>query len=766
MASVEHLLQESIQLHHAGRLLEARSALRKILKKIPAHFDALHFLGLTHVHSQEYDKALPYLKRAQAIRPDQAEVHYNLGVTLYEMQQYEAAIQSLNLAIKLRAGYWKASNLMGNAFALLNLPDQAMDAYQQSIRMLPDCAAAYNGMGKVCADLGQPEQAIRHYQQAIRIDPQLADTHNNLGYALLDAAQPEQAIAVFRQTLLLQPRLMDAYIGMARGLARCGELDESISTYRTAYTIRPDVECALELAEVLQKQKRHQEAICVYETALSRAPDSIEVLNGLGIALTHAMRFDEAITVFRKLLAVQPDNCDALNNLGNCHIEAKQAAQALDCYKAALAITPDFAAAHNGLGNAHKEMGALQLAIDCYWRSLALDPTFAEAYNNLGSVHVELAELEQALEYCQQAVTIKPDYVLAIYNRAVILERLKRYSAAIAEYEHALSIDHEHHDSGWNRSLVQLLLGQYQSGWQGYEQRWKLKEALPLTATPYPRWLGQEDIRGKQLLIQVEQGFGDAIQMGRYIPLLCQQASCTIQCPPALSTLFSRSFPDAVIMDTHESPSSGDYHVPLMSLPLAMQTFSEADIPRAVPYLFADPEQVTFWQKTLASTFSKRVGLVWRGNPKHENDKNRSAKLSDYLALIAAHEHVQFVTLQKDLTTEERDLLAGSGNVRMLDSELVDFDVSAAVLSTLDLLITIDSAPAHLAGALGIPTWILLPANGEWRWLLEREDTPWYPSARLFRQAQPRDWAGVIGRVSEQLGRHPVTFSASQPTQP
>ena len=254
--------------------------------------------------------------------------------------------------------------------------------------------------------------------------------------------------------------------------------------------------------------------------------------------------------------------------------------------------------------------------------------------------------------------------------------------------------------------------------------------------------------------MQVEQGYGDAIQMVRYVSLLLLcGAKCWIQCPTSLGALFARSFPQAHVMTTDAYPEPCDFHVPLMSLPLACRTFAETDIPATVPYLQADAERVAYWKKELASWSIATVGLVWRGNPTHDNDHNRSTTLAAYLPLIAKHPEIRFVTLQKDMTDEERSLLEGLANVRMLDAELADFDESAAVMRNLDLMISIDSAPAHLAGALAVPTWILLPFNGEWRWLMERDDTPWYPTARLFRQPDRGDWDSLIEQIHTELGK-------------
>jgi hypothetical protein len=297
---------------------------------------------------------------------------------------------------------------------------------------------------------------------------------------------------------------------------------------------------------------------------------------------------------------------------------------------------------------------------------------------------------------------------------------------------------------------VLLSMGEFERGWTLYESRFLRKGRKPLQETPYPLWHG-ESLAGKRLLIQAEQGYGDTIQIARYLETLdALGAKCWFQCHDSLMSLIKRSYPKATVIPSNVCPLDLDYRIPMMSLPLALKTFSEAAIPGKVPYLVADPRKVADWKQRITST-GKLVGIAWRGNPTHVNDAKRSMPLETLLALVKAHPAVQFVSLQKQLTPAERKQLGQLQNILILDKELKDFDETAAVIRNLDLMITIDSVLLHLAGALATPAWGLLAYCPEWRWRLGRKDSPWYPGIQLFTQAVAGDWASLVKRLSRQL---------------
>jgi hypothetical protein len=358
-------------------------------------------------------------------------------------------------------------------------------------------------------------------------------------------------------------------------------------------------------------------------------------------------------------------------------------------------------------------------------------------------------------------VDLNAGYAAAHFNLGTVLAGLNRHAEAVAEYEQTLDSDPGYPDAVWNRSLSLLALGRFREGWSGYESRWTRAAALKLPNADLPVWTGAPGIEGQAVLIQHEQGYGDAIQMMRLVTRLeASGLRCVIQTPPALSALFARSFPNADVVPLGDCPPDVACRIPVMSLPLALRLFSESDIPAAVRYLVADEQKAAQWTARLgaggAAPGSPRVGLVWRGLDTHANDHNRSLAL-DALSALLRRPGIQFVTLQKGVTPDESRQLEGHDNVLVVDEALESFDDTAAVVAALDLVISVDSAPAHLAAALGRPTWVLLPFSADWRWGLARDDSPWYPTARLFRQQSVGDWSAVIATVAAALDTASMT---------
>jgi hypothetical protein len=345
---------------------------------------------------------------------------------------------------------------------------------------------------------------------------------------------------------------------------------------------------------------------------------------------------------------------------------------------------------------------------------------------------------------------VKPDYAEALSNCGMTLRELKRFDEALASYDHALALRPDYAEVHCDKSLLQLLTGDLNSGWQEYEWRWKNK-SLGLLKRDFaqPRWLGGNGIKGKTILLHSDQGFGDTIQFCRYVSLVSARGvRVLLEVQPPLQGLMA-SFTDvAQVISAKDKLPHFDLHCPLSSLPLAFGTRIES-IPANVPYLTAPSESVSSWNFTPASRGNLRIGLAWSGRPEHGNDTNRSIPLRSLLQLLDVK--AGFVSLQKDVRPDDATVLKYRSDLVRFGDELKTFSDTAAVISKLDLVISVDTSVAHLAGALAKPVWILLPFVPDWRWLLDREDSPWYPTARLFRQTNPGDWSGVVSRVAVEL---------------
>jgi Tetratricopeptide repeat/Glycosyltransferase family 9 (heptosyltransferase) len=391
-------------------------------------------------------------------------------------------------------------------------------------------------------------------------------------------------------------------------------------------------------------------------------------------------------------------------------------------------------------------------AIDDYERAIRLDPQHAHACANLGNAFRDLGLPERALAWYDRSLAIKPD-IANTTNRALALVELGRLSEASAAYEVAMGIDPRNAVLLWNRSLLQLLHGDFEAGWRAREARWQ----IPQCAKDYPKhdtpmWIGEEPIAGKTIAVFQNEGAGDAIHFARYIPMLAARgARVILVVSPELCRLFSRM--SGVSSCLPKTPTTVippfDLHIAIDSLPLAFDTRLDT-IPPGEDYLpRPDARLVQAWEDRLGPHDKLRVGLVWSGNPTHKGDRNRSIPLHLLTGLLDID--ARFVSLQKNPRPDDAATLRERAEIVDLTSLLTDFAETAALVSCLDLVISVDTSVAHLAGALGRPTWILLPYAPDWRWLLDREDSPWYPTARLFRQSETREYASVIERVRVAL---------------
>jgi hypothetical protein len=403
------------------------------------------------------------------------------------------------------------------------------------------------------------------------------------------------------------------------------------------------------------------------------------------------------------------------------------------------------------LGNAENAAGRPDAALDCFARALERAPGFAQAHYNRGVIHFHAGRLEAAVEAYRAAISYQPSFVMAYNNLGVTLEAMDDTQAALDAYDAASRVDPNHASPPWNRALSQLREGQYGEGWPLYEWRWAAGKAAPFRQFPgRPLWLGGRNLLGRTILLHAEQGLGDSIQFVRYAPLLAAQGARVIleMFTPLLELCRSVAGVERLIGTGDRLPAF-EFHCPLMSLPLAFGTRVET-IPNDVPYLAASDDRCATWAERLGARTRRRIAFVWKGNPKHEGDRLRSLPLDLFTELFKAD--ADFISLQCELTQAEAAILAGYPEVRQLGAALADFADTAAILATCDLVITVDTAVAHLAGAMGKPTWLLVPQRADWRWLKQSEQSPWYPTMRLFRGTKPDDWPNVIAEVAAALG--------------
>jgi len=563
-----------------------------------------------------------------------------------------------------------------------------------------------------------------------------------------------EAETLYRQVLQAQPRHFDGLhlLGVLHFQRR--RYEAAIHEIDLALKERPDVAAAHNTrAAALKELQRLPEALAGYDKALALQPDYVDALYNRATLLQELGRLERAVVDFDKAIALRPDHVHAFNNRGNALRELGRDEAAIASYDRALALRPDYAEAWYNRSNALAGLNRLEDAVASCDKAVALKPDFAEAFNNRGNALKGLRRFDEAVASYERALALKPAYVDALNNRASALVQLKRFDEALADYDRAVALKPDDSSAVWNRSLARLLVGRWREGWADYEARWQTDEMTPdRRHFAQPQWSGDTDIRGKRLLLLPEQGLGDTIMAIRYVHHVVEcGATVILEAPAALRSMLTRAAPECEIVGQGGPLPGFDLYCPLLSLPRAFKTVL-GTIPAQVPYLSACASRVATWWKRLGTSNGLRIGLVWAGNPQHTNDARRSITLQQLLPLIS-HTHASFVSLQKDLRPGDAEILSAHPHITHFGPELESFEDTAALVSLLDLMICVDTSVAHLAGALGKPVWVLLPFVPDWRWLLDREDSPWYPTARLFRQERSEDWSGVVEKATEELKR-------------
>ncbi len=482
---------------------------------------------------------------------------------------------------------------------------------------------------------------------------------------------------------------------------------------------------------------------------LEHLPEDFDALHLLGILNFQRRRMVEALGFLSQALKVNSSSADAMSNLGLAFHATGRHDEAISSYRNALRLAPDHPEILYNLGNACLEAGRIDEALSSYDGALAVEPRHVGARVNRGNTLLRLNRPVEAIASYDKALAAMPDHPQILTNRGHALRRLDRPVEALANFEAALAAAPEFPEAHFEAAMTRLTMGDFDAGWQAYEWRWKTGAFA--RHRPQPRsslWLGEQPVAGKTILLHAEQGFGDTIQFVRYAPLLAERGAkviCEVQ--PELQPLLSE-FDGITVIASGDPLPAFDLHCPLLSLPLAFRT-QPGTIPAAIPYLAAPAERLAYWRDRLPPG-RPRAGFVWSGQPSHKNDGNRSIALAR-LAPLFEDPSVQCFSLQRDLRAADSDVLAGLPNLVHLGDGFRDFADTAAVISLLDIVISVDTAVAHLAGAMGRPVVILLPYAADFRWMRGRDDTPWYPTAKLFRQPAFGDWDSVIVRVGEQL---------------
>lgn len=718
-AEVQRLFAEGLALHRGQQLERAMAIYEQVLRRVPNHAGALHHVGLIAFAAGNYNIAAGFIRGALAVMPS-AAAHGDLGNAYKELGRYADALGCYEQALALDAGNPDLHYNRATALQALGRFEDAVADYDAALALNPNDPEARNNRGVALKELGRYDDALDSFELAIAMVPGYADAHNNRGNVFIELQRFDEALACYDTVLALGAASAETHFNRGRVLQATDEA-AALAAYDQAIALDPGLAKAYNnRALILRKQKRYEEALRDCEMSIALSPDWQEAHIGVGNVLRDLNRHEDALACYDEALRHGERDAGLVDLRG-------MTLRALHRYDEAL--------------KAHDE-------------ALRTDPNLANALQNRGNVLRDLNRFDEALVCFEQALAMEPASAQAWVNQGAVLAALGRYEDALAKYDRAIALDPELAVAYWNRSLLHLEHGNFRDGWIDHESRWQTPHFLnspDIRDFDRPLWLGQEDIAGKSILLYAEQGFGDMLQCARYVPLLAARgATVILETHKPLVGLLAQLDGVSQVIPRGEPVPPTDWRCPMMSLPLAFGT-ELGTIPAPHAYLRADPARVEAWREVLGPAVKPRVGLVWSGNPNHGNDNNRSLDFAAMRTLLS--DRFEFFTLQRDVRPLDQAALEQDGRVRGFGHQLKDFSDTAALCELMDVVVTVDTSVAHLAGALGRPTWILLPAVADWRWLRERGDSPWYPSARLYRQPQQGAWPAALARVRADLER-------------
>jgi tetratricopeptide (TPR) repeat protein len=638
---------------------------------------------------------------------------FGLGIVAYQVGSFEVAEKMIRRAIAIHSKEPVFHSSLGLVLQVQRRLDDALSEFQYVLTLKPNDAEAHFNLGTVLLELKRQDEARPAFEHAIACRPGYAEAYNNLGNIFWNARSMEEARQCYERALSLQPDFAQAHANLGNVLREIGDIDAAKTHYERSLAVKPDSpEVLTNLGNVFWSQRKLEESKTYFHQAIALNPNYAEAYDSLGVLFQEQGKYAEAKAYHERAIALNPSSADAFNNLGVALCELHAHSDAIACHERALALRPQWAEAHNNLGVAFKAQGRLEEAGRCYQRALAARPHHPGALNNLGYVFQAQNKLEDAMHYYQQALGQDQNYFEAL----------------------------------WNRALVELLQGDYEAGWKDYEVRHKSLKIAPRSFSK-PLWRG-EPLDGARILLHSEQGLGDTIQFLRYVPVVIAAGGAVILDVPRTLCRLAESIPGvAALTVSGEALPPFDCHCPLMSLPLAIGTDLDS-IPNTVPYLNVAPDACEGSDAIQWADGNFQVGLVWSGNPKHREDQLRSLTIAQ-LAPLFEIPKVQFFSLQVGPASSQ--LADGNYPIVDLQSAIKDMADTAVLISHLDLVLAVDTAVAHLAAALGKQTWVLVPFAPDWRWLMNRRDSPWYPTMRLFRQQRLSDWPSVIEQVRNEL---------------
>jgi tetratricopeptide (TPR) repeat protein len=601
---------------------------------------------------------------------------------------------------------------------------------------------------------GRLTEAERDYQAALAAEPSHVDALHLLGVLRHQQGQHAEAAELVRRAVDLRPADPGLQLNLGNALKALGRIDDAIERFRNALHLEPGFSLAqYNLGNAYAAAGRHEDAADAFEKALRLQPGDAPTWNNFGNALLGMHRYEEGAKAFRRSLQIRPGHAGAHNNLGMALNALGDTRGAIEQFRAAIAAEPNYVAAHFNLGNLLDSTGHPHEAVPVLEQVLRMQPQFAPAHFGLGHALAAIGQHDAALPQFERAVGLDPKYGVAWLGLGNAHLALGAYKPALRAFDQTLRLDPGLVAANLNRALTLLALGDYARGLPAYE--WRLRTPASVPPPPLPSWNG-EPLPRQTLWIRAEQGFGDTLQFVRFVPFAAKRVGqIVLEVQPALVALLEPAANAAGVTLTSSAaatPTDADVFAPLLSLPLALGVSNAEAVPARTPYLVVPAAYRKKWRGSLGGQSKRKLGIAWSG--RIQPGETRSAPLA-LLEPLFRLEGIDWIVLQPTLTDEERTLLDAHPRARFiqrLEDKLEDFADTAAIVERLDGVVSIDTAVAHLAGALGKPLWLMLPFAADWRWGIDTTSSAWYPKARLFRQQKPGAWDEVIERVAGEIG--------------
>lgn len=584
------------------------------------------------------------------------------------------------------------------------------------LRFFPNNPVILTCLGMIAVEQGDYDGGVKQLVQSLTIVPEQTTVLSYLSIAYTKLKKLTDAVHYADKAIAINPEFAEAHANRGNALQALKRYGEAVDSYKKAVSLKPeDVSVRFDLGETLVALTQYEEAAIYLQEGLLLNPKDIAAQQACGNALFALTRYEQALNCYNVIIKMQHSNIDALEGRGLTYIEVKEFESARADFARIIQLNPDHTNSHLRLGVALRSLGRYEEAFTENEITIAQDKNYVQAYN----------------------------------NQALLLVDMKRFDEALDCYHKAIEIAPQHQETYWNKSLLHLLLGDYKQGWALYESRWKSIFKDVCRHFPQPMWLGNESLAGKTILIYAEQGFGDDIQFCRYVAEVEKLgAKVILDVHKPVVSLMAGLKGNFTIIESKSDLPDFDYHCSMMSLPYVFKTQLET-IPANTPYIYASESKAQDWQKKLGKKTQPRVGLVWSGSMRHKNDHHRSLSLETLRPLFSLP--VEFHALQAEIRPDDKSTLAEFDGIHIHQASLKDFSDTAALIENMDLVITVDTSVAHLAGAMGKDCWVLLPHSPDFRWLLDRNDSPWYPSITLFRQTECNQWQDVIDAISRSL---------------